>query len=200
MRSEGPSGLSFFFTAPDWNPKSRATRLTGVKRLLVIALIALAACGPDSSEPQAVDSGGGVPATELDSDYEFEPYPGSTWYGPDGDEIPEESTVINAITGPDHCNWEAGVMMHVGWPPGHDAADISESRQYFRDPENVFPQDDFMTSYKGEVQLPERAEYTGFRTHFMELWLDEKDDTAAYLVFADHTERWPRADDVIACA
>ena len=163
-------------------------------------MIGLAACGPGTSEPPPDSSPGAVPATELESDYEFEPYPGSTWYGPDGEEIPDESSIINAITGPDHCDWEAGVMMHVGWPPGHDAADISESRQYFRDPEKVFPQDSLMTSYDPEVQLPDGAEYTGYRTDFMELWLDEKDNTAAYLVFADHIERWPRGTEVIACA
>ena len=94
----------------------------------------------------------------------------------------------------------SGVMMHVGWPLGHDAADISESHQYIRDPEKVFPQDDLMTTFGADVDLPKGAEYTGYRTEFMELWLDEDDNAAAYLVFADHVELWPRASDVIASA
>lgn len=75
----------------------------------------------------------------LAADYEFEPYPGSQWYAPDGEAVPKESGVINAITGPGHCGWESGVILHLGWPLGHEAVDSSESRQYFRDPKKVFP-------------------------------------------------------------
>ncbi|HEX2240329.1 MAG TPA: hypothetical protein VHJ82_04235 [Actinomycetota bacterium] len=171
-----------------------------MRRLLIIALLTVAACAPDATEPRSAQTPGDPTRPQLETDYRFEAYPGSQWYGPDGDEIPEESRVINAITGPDHCDWEAGVMMHVGWPPGHDAADISESRQYLRDPERVFPQDSFMTKYDANVELPDRAEYTGYRTDFMELWLDNENDRAAYLVFADHVELWPRARQPIACA
>lgn len=178
-----------------------------MKKLLIASLLIFAACaagtdesasGPRQASP--VPSGTGTPAIELQSEFEFEAYPGSTWYSPDGGEVPDESNIINAITGPDHCEWESGVMMHVGWPLGHDAADISESRQYIRDPEKVFPQNHLMTTFVANVDLPKAAEYTGYRTEFMELWLDESDNTAAYLVFTDHVERWPRAGDVIACA
>ena len=178
---------------------------------MIFLVIGLAACGSGTSDPplepagqpsteREHGSGDVTPSTDLASDYEFEPYPGSTWYGPGGEEIPEESNIINAITGPEHCEWQEGVMMHVGWPPGHDAADASESRQYFRDPKKVFPQFSLMTTYDGDVELPKGAEYTGYRTDFMELWLDEKDKAAAYLVFSDHVERWPRAKEIIACA
>ncbi len=169
-----------------------------MKRLVIIGLVTLAACGPGTTEPSSPEASQG--RISLESDYEFEPYPGSQWYGPDGEEVPKEASIINAITGPDHCNWEAGVMMHVGWPLGHEAADASETRQYLRDPERVFPQRSLMTKYDADVELPKRAEYTGYRTDFMEFWLDEKGDTAAYLVFADHVELWPRAADTIACA
>ncbi len=142
----------------------------------------------------------GVAETELETEYEFEAFPGSRWYGPDGEEISQEANIINAITGPEHCDWQSAAMMHVGWPLGHDAADISESRQYLRDPEGVFERDSLMTTFDADIDLPPRAEYTGYRTDFMELWLAEKDDAAAYLVFADHVERWPRAEQPIACA
>ncbi len=169
--------------------------------LALSTLIALGGCG---------DPGGGgsfvgnkldeAAESELASDYEFEPYPGSTWYGPNDEEIPDESNVINAITGPDHCDWESGVIMHVGWPLGHNASDISESRQYVRDPKKVFPPGSTMTSFDDDVELPKGAENTGYRTEFMELWLDPNDNSAAYLVFSGHVERWPRASEVIACA
>jgi hypothetical protein len=151
-------------------------------------LFALVGCAPGVIEPDA----------PLSADVDFEPYPGSQWYDPDGRPVPKESGVINAITGPDHCDWEDGVMLHLGWPPGHDAADASESKQYFRDPERVFPQGSLVGRFDGDVELPEPAEDTGYRTEFMELWLEPEDHSAAYLVFANHTERWPRGKD-IAC-
>jgi hypothetical protein len=134
----------------------------------------------------------------LSSDYEFEPYPGSTWYGPDGEPIPEDTNIINAITGPEHCGWESAVMMHVGWPPGHDASDASESRQFIRDPGGVIDEG-FAKRLGLDVMLPQSADNTGFRTDFTELWLIPKDDDNAYLAFDDHTERWPRAFEVVAC-
>lgn len=135
----------------------------------------------------------------LSSDYKFEPYPGSTWYGPDGEPVSEDTNIINAITAPDHCGWESAVMMHVGWPPGHDASDASESHQYIRDPKGVIAER-FARRLDLDAPLPESAENTGFRTDFMGLWLDPADGYNAYLVFADHTERWPRAREIVACA
>ena len=172
-----------------------------MRALLMIGLAFLAGCAPATKEAEPLRSGRtGTPATELESDYEFEEFPGSLWYGPDGSEVSDDSNVINAITGPEHCDWQSAVMMHLGWPLGHDAADVSESRQHLRDPEGVFPSKALMTSYSPDVELPQSAEYTGYRTDFMELWLAPGDDTAAYLVFADHVERWPWAEEAIACA
>ena len=176
----------------------------GVHKMLVTLLILLAACGPTPNgsprvEPAAAPDDGPASESPLARDYEFEPYPGSRWYAPDGSVVPDRSNVINAITGPDHCEWQAGVMMHLGWPPGHDAKHSGEARQYLRDPEGVFPQYALMTPYDGAASLPDGAEYTGYRTDFMELWLDPDDHKAAYLVFADHVERWPRTSDTIAC-
>lgn len=158
------------------------------------------ASGPRATEPASPQGTEGIAETELANEYEFEPYPGSRWYGPDGNVISQDKNIINAITGPDHCDWQSAVMMHVGWPLGHDADDASESRQYLRDPEGVFPQTALMTSFEPNVQLPRGARYTGYRTDFMELCLDRDDNTSAYLVFADHVEGWPRAGEVIACA
>ncbi len=167
---------------------------------MIIGLLSLAACTPSVQEPAPLRTADGPAETELETDYEFEAFPGSRWYGPDGKEISQEANVINAITGPEHCDWQSAVMMHVGWPLGHDAADISESRQYLRDPEGVFARGGLMSTFDANVELPPSATYTGYRTDFMELWLAERDDAAAYLVFADHVERWPRAEQPIACA
>lgn len=176
-------------------------RVLVVVLILVLVLILFAGCSAaDQSPPADQQKEAGVPATELASDYEFEAFPGSTWYGPDGQEISHDTNIINAITGPDHCDWESGVMMHVGWPLGRDAANISESRQYMRDPDKVFPQESLMTKFEADVELPKTAKYSGYRTDFMELWLEPHDRAAAYLVFADHVERWPRTKETVACA
>lgn len=156
----------------------------------------LGACEGENLGPTRTD---GSPSTDLASDYDFEPFPGNTWYGRDGEEISHETNIINAITGPEHCEWESAVMMHVGSPLGHDAESVSESRQYMRDPQKVLPQENLMTQFQDDVKLPKTANYTGYRTDFMELWLDPNDRAAAYLVFSDHVERWPRAKDTIAC-
>lgn len=170
------------------------------KRVLAITLVAVW-CGlfVGCNDGGPATTPDGKPASQLVSEYEFEPFPGSTWYGPDGEAVSHETNIINAITGPEHCEWESAVMMHVGWPVGHDAESGSESRQYMRDPRKVLPQENLMTRFGADVKLPETANYTGYRTDFMELWLDPKDRAAAYLVFSDHVERWPRADGTIAC-
>lgn len=166
-------------------------------RMFVILLLALGACA--SSAPEADPDAVSKEATgALSSEYRYEEFPGSRWYGPDGEPVSHETNIINVITAPEHCGWERAVMMHVGWPPGHDAADVSESRQFLRDPENVIGFD-AMTTFDGDAELPRDAEFTGYRTDFMKLWLSRANQSAAYLEFADHVERWPRAKDVVAC-
>lgn len=164
--------------------------------LLLSLLFLPGSCARETGGPYT-DSAGEPP--RLETSFEFEPYPGSQWYGPDGDAVPKESGVVNAITGPDHCEWQSGVMMHVGWPLGRDSETASETRQYLRDPEKVFPQKSLMTAFDGDAELPKGAEDTGYRTDFMELWIDPERDGAAFLVFADHAERWPRARALVAC-
>ena len=146
--------------------------------------VALVACSPQGIEPDE----------SLSRDVAFEPYPGVQWYDPNGEAVPEESETINAITGPEHCDWEEGVILHLRWPPEEEDPEL---RQYFRDPKAVFPQDGLVDDFEENVELPDSAESTGYRTDFMELWLDAQTDSVAYLVFSDHTERWPRGD--IAC-
>ena len=144
--------------------------------------MALAACSAQSIEPDA----------PLSRDVAFEPYPGVQWYYPDGEPVPDESDTINAISGPEHCDWDSGVILHFRLQPR------DETRQYFRDPRGVFPQDALLDSFDDDVTLPESTNDTGYRTDFMELWLDPDDGLVAYLVFDDHTERWPRGEN-IAC-
>ena len=156
-----------------------------MRAALVTVALALVACSPQPIEPDG----------PLSEEVVFEPYPGTQWYGRDGEPIPAESEVINAISGPEHCGWESGVILHLRWPPESDS---SELRQYFRDPQGVFPQDSLLATFDPDVELPDSAVDTGYRTEFMELWLDTGNDSVAYLVFAKHNERWPRGEH-IAC-
>lgn len=64
-----------------WSLSVRA----GMRVILIGLLLGLCACA--SPKPDA-----------LAADYKFEPYPGSQWYEPDGEAVPKESGVINAIT------------------------------------------------------------------------------------------------------
>jgi hypothetical protein len=145
-------------------------------------------------EPGFAATADGNPA--LDSEFRFEPYPGNTWYGPDG-RVAAESPVINVIRGPEHCGWDSAALLHVGWPLGH--ADATESRQFVRDTQHVLPQDSLMSEFDDNAELFGLSRYTGFRTDFMELWLFPEDDSGIFLMFADHVEWWPRAEEPIAC-
>ena len=169
--------------------------------VVCVSLTFLVGCESEKVPAGSVsDTGGRAAETELVADFEFEDYPGSQWYGPDGEKIPKKAEIINVITGPEHCEWQSSATMHVGQPLGDPAADSTESDQYIRDPERVLPQGPLKSKLELDARLPNGAEFTGFRTDFMELWLDPTDDSAAYLVFAQHVERWPKARDVIACA
>ena len=64
----------------------------------------------------------------------------------------------------------------------------------------VLPQEPLLSRLELDATLPDDAEFTSYRTDFMELWLDPDDDTAAYLVFARHVERWPKSKGAIACS
>lgn len=123
---------------------------------------------------------------------------GARWTGPGGD--PVSSRVINVIRGPEHCDWQSSLWMHVGWPLGTRADSAADIRQYVRDPEDVLPVET-ETAFDTDVEMPKGASPTGFQADGVELWFGEDDgDHAVYLVFADHVERWPRAAEVIACA
>lgn len=161
-----------------------------------------------SVEFEIVRADGNEDATTTASE-PFVPYPGSEWYGPDGEPLPMEEERINVITGPDHCEWEAAVMLHMNWPPGSSEKDAQEDLQYIRDPQDVIGSP-MAERFVGDTSLPPGARYTGYRTDFMELWVrtyhrgmpvvaTASPPDRIYLVFADRVESWPRAKSMIAC-
>lgn len=100
-------------------------------------------------------------------------------------------TDVRSSDGPEHCDWQDIVFLHVG--AGKDA------QQYLRDTRGELAE---LTRgrYAEGVDLPDSAEPTGWRRAGRELWL-VPDAVAAYLVAVGDrgdVERWPGADGV-AC-
>lgn len=127
--------------------------------------------------------------------------PDHPWFGPDGTMAqPITDDVIKVLRGPDHCDWQQALLLHVGWPIGTEK-DGGDFRQYVRDPNNVLPDEPKQTDYLPDVQLPDTAAYTGYRTDTAELWIaPDTSDDRIYVVAPNHVEQWPRADPPILCA
>lgn len=148
-----------------------------MRRLLIVVLVLLAAGCTDAEEqtPAVRETNIGVSETTLETTYEFEEYPGSTWHGRE-DEAIRSTEVIAAATDPDHCGWDVAVLLNMGSPLGEKTKSADKTRQYLRDPEGVLEPEWMVGDYEAEVELPKGAEYTGYRTDFMELWFDPDDD------------------------
>lgn len=125
--------------------------------------------------------------------------PDSAWFGPGvvSSEISED--VIQVLPGPEHCNWEQALMLHVGWPLGSEKTG-QHFRQYVRDPHGVLPTERKLVDYGADADLPDSAEYTGYHTDGVELWIDPSTaDELIYIVTADHVEQWPRTQPPLLC-
>jgi len=116
--------------------------------------------------------------------------------GPDRRAWVHEKTgdLLTDIAGPGHCGWESARMLHVEDDQGRLIA------QYVRDPTGVFADGRLLDKYAEDVELPEDASDSGYRTDDgQELWFTES-NRAAYVVTSDTVERWPRAREPIGCA
>ena len=74
-------------------------------------------------------------------------------------------------------------------------------RSYRRDPEgslDAFEGPDPLLDL--DAQLPPSAVNTGYSKDGGTLWVDEKDDSFAYIVYDDHVEAWPRDREQHMCA
>jgi hypothetical protein len=105
----------------------------------------------------------------------------------------DSGAILTDLAGPGHCGWQSARMMHV-------EENGVLAQQYVRDPEGVFDQVLLLESYAEDVELPDDATDSGYRSpEGYELWFPES-DTAAYVVTPDGVERWPRSADVIGCS
>lgn len=173
--------------------------------VILAALTALAGCtsgdgDPMDGSPRSDDYGVGG---RRDVSASGEPLAaddlvGAQWNGPAGDPAP--SRVVNVIRGPDHCDWQSSIWLHLGWPVGTAAETAADIRQYVRDPRDVLPENVKKASLDMDAELPGAGDPTGYHVDSVELWLgDDGGDDAVYVVLEDHVERWPRTTEVIAC-
>jgi hypothetical protein len=104
----------------------------------------------------------------------------------------ETGAILTDIPGPSHCEWQSARMLHV-------EEDGQLVAQYLRDPEGVFDFARLLDEYAEDVELPDDASDSGYRSpEGLELWFTES-DTALYVVTPDGVERWPRAAEPIGC-
>jgi hypothetical protein len=104
----------------------------------------------------------------------------------------ESGAILTDIAGPGHCGWQSARIMHV-------EEDGVLAKQYLRDPEGVFDQVPLRQSYAEDVDLPDDATDSGYRSpEGYELWFTHS-DTAAYVVTPEGVERWPRPVEIIGC-
>ena len=131
----------------------------------------------------------------------------TAWTEADG--TPVSRDVLEVFRGPEHCNWESSLMLFTGDPLGSNMnrreqfqPDLGLYRlQYLRDPQGVYPAEMLLSTYGPDVELPSTAAATGYSWEGKEMWVDAADpEAAAYIVYDDHVERWPRAREAILCA
>ena len=153
----------------------RSGEVTRVLVLLVVALLGVGCGGP----------AGALSETQ--------------WRTLDGAAVDED--VLNVIQGPQHCDWQSSLWLHLGWPPGTAAGSMRNKRQYVRDPEGVLPPESTRPSLDLDTRLPPEARPAGFRSDEAELWFGpDRGSRAVYLRFVGHVERWPRSREIVACA
>ena len=149
-----------------------------MRRLLAAALIALAPAG----------CGGGV-------DWD------RPWLDAENEQVSELIvSTYHPDPGGDHCEWDSVVLLHLGWPPGAAAEFRSGSeRQYVRDAEGELEAPG-RSPLELDSQLPPDAEYTGYHSGELQLWISASEATdAVYIVRPERVERWPRSQRHIFC-
>jgi hypothetical protein len=114
------------------------------------------------------------------------------WRDADGDRLPE--TTVYSAHGHEHCGTENVWVIGVG----RDRLGGSEpgGELFLRDPdaalvEHLGPYRRPEEPFQPDADVPHDATDTGYRNGDAELWL-AANHSAAYLIFEDRTERWPK--------
>jgi hypothetical protein len=162
-------------------------------KLAALVVVAVAAVALVAAAWDFVDKYEGTPP-------DVTPVPTLThWAESDGAPVSRDALVV--VRGPEHCNWESSLMLFTGDPIGSAIVRGRSERQYVRDPEGVYPDELLLIPYDGDVDRPSHIFPTGYSWEGGELWVDRVGpDIAAYMVYDDHIERWPRTAELIRCA
>jgi hypothetical protein len=124
--------------------------------------------------------------------------PLGSWRGPEGEAI--DQAVIHDYAAAAHCGWEsADILRFASGLVGSSEGDRSQGEEHFyiRDPEGAVAVQT-LQPFDASTVLPTNAIDTGHHTSSVQLWLSAADD-AAFVVYDDHTERWPRVRGALAC-
>lgn len=105
------------------------------------------------------------------------------WRTEDGAFVPPE--VVMADNGESHCRAQDVWWVMLG------RTEVSSGLSFLRDSDGVLFERVQEEPFGADVRLPANAIDPGLSTKEAELWLDP-DESAAYLVFDDRVERWPR--------
>ena len=111
----------------------------------------------------------------------------TVWQDGEGRRVPIGR--LSSAAGPEHCDWQDIVFLHLG------------DDTFLRDTDGEL-RDFLRTTYSDSAALPRHAKDTGFEHDGRRLWL-AADGSAAYLVAvedAGDVERWPAASEPIGCA
>lgn len=172
------------WAGPKRDPSAYVYRVDGRTKIAVLVSTRFAQV---RGRPFAVEELRACPEAEWGAQADFGPER-RVWSNPDG-------LILTDIAGAAHCGWESARLLHI-------EVDGRLDRQYVRDPEGVLPLFGAAhSSYGSDVDLPDDAFFSGYRSGELELWF-VPDDHAAYVVTPDGVERWPRVDaeDAIGCA
>jgi hypothetical protein len=122
--------------------------------------------------------------------------PAHAWCDAGGRDVSKD--YVSFIRGHDHCGWESVLFLTVGWPIGTEI-DRYQPHQYVRDPERVL-RDWPVAPFDPNAQQPADAVSTGITNGRVTLWTSASEGAdAIYVVGDSFVERWPRAEQVVAC-
>lgn len=109
---------------------------------------------------------------------------------------------LHVIEGAEHCGWQSASFLTLAWPLGSVVRDGGgDTRSYVRDPEGVLAGDFEVPPPDLFATLPDDATLTGYHRDEWQLWVSPSEvDQAVYFVAGSVVERWPRSEQLIACA
>lgn len=174
----------------------------GLARLVVVlCLLGIAGCtggGKSNPAPSTVPSTVDRPAESAP--FEADQLTGP-WVSANGDPVPPvgQTLVFDIGPGPDHCGQQGALLLFVSVPFGTPATTTDDWRVFVRDPNHTLHGPPWPSGLDLDSQLPQTAQFTGFSTGDIGLWVDE-DQQYAFVTDGQTVERWPRVDPIPWCA